>query len=64
MILFGGDSLWNSIRQFLNHYHQERYHQGLGNRLIIPMEATVNTEGRIERRARLGGLLNYYYRAA
>ena len=64
MILFGEDSLRNSIRQFLDHYHQERNHQGLGNRLIIPMKATVNTEGRIERRARLGGLLNYYYRAA
>src|SRR5215471_4411409 len=64
MILFGEDSLRNSIRQFLDHYHQERNHQGLGNRLIIPMKATVNTDGRIERRARLGGLLNYYYRAA
>jgi putative transposase len=64
MILFGEDSLRNSIRQFLDHYHQERNHQGWGNRLIIPMKATVNTEGRIERRARLGGLLNYYYRAA
>ena len=64
MILFGEDSLRNSIRQFLDHYHQERNHQGLGNRLIIPMKAPANTEGRIERRARLGGLLNYYYRAA
>jgi len=64
MILFGEDSLRNSIRQFLDHYHEERNHQGLGNRLIIPMKATVNTDGRIERRARLGGLLNYYYRAA
>jgi transposase InsO family protein len=64
IILFGEDSLRNSIRQFLDHYHQEPNHQGLGNRLIIPMKATVNTEGRIERRTRLGGLLNYYYRAA
>jgi hypothetical protein len=45
-------------------YHEERNHQGLGNRLIIPMKSTVNMEGQIERRARLGGLLNYYYRAA
>ena len=64
MILFGEDSLRNSIQQFLDHYHQERNHQGLENRLIVPMKATINSEGRIERRKKLGGLLNYYYRAA
>jgi hypothetical protein len=36
MILFGEDALRNSIREFLDHFHQERNHQGLGNRLIIP----------------------------
>jgi putative transposase len=64
MILFGEDALRNSIREFLDHFHQERNHQGLGNRLIIPINATVKSEGRIERRERLGGLMNYYYRAA
>jgi putative transposase len=64
MILFGEDSLRNSIRQFLDHYHLERNHQGLENRLITPVKAKIHTEGRIERRERLGGLLNYYYRAA
>ena len=64
MILFGEDALRNSIREFLDHFHQERNHQGLRNRLISPINATVNSEGRIERRERLGGLLNYYYRAA
>src|SRR5204863_3429119 len=58
MILFGEDALRNSIHQFLDHYHQERNHQGLGNRLIIPMKGTVNKGGRIERRERLGGMLN------
>ena len=64
MILFGEDSLRNSIRQFLDHYHMERNHQGLGNRLITPLKETANTGEQIERRERLGGLLNYYYRAA
>ena len=64
MILFAEDSLRSSIRQFLDHYHLERNHQGLQNRLITPMKATADTAGRIERRERLGGLLNYYYRAA
>src|SRR5262249_53780235 len=62
MILFGEDSLRNSTHQFLEHYHLERTHQGLGNRLIIPMKGPVNTGAPIERRERLGGLLNYYYR--
>ena len=58
MILFGEDSLRDSIHQFLDHYHLERNHQGLDNRLIISMKGKVNTEGRIERRERLGGLLS------
>jgi putative transposase len=37
MILFGEDSLRTSIRQFVEHYHLERNHQGLGNRRVIPM---------------------------
>jgi len=64
MIFFGEDSLRNSIHQFLDHYHLERNHQGLENRLIIPIKGKVTLEGRLERRKRLGGLLNYYYRAA
>jgi transposase InsO family protein len=64
MILFGEDSLRHSIHQFLDHYHVERNHQGLQNQLITPMKRPVHREGRIERRERLGGLLNYYYRAA
>jgi hypothetical protein len=64
MIFFGEDSLRNAIAEFVAHYHQERNHQGLENRLIIPMESTADTALAIERRQRLGGLLNYYYRKA
>jgi putative transposase len=64
MIFFGEDSLRNAIREFVAHYHLERNHQGLGNRLIVPMEATAERTGAVERRQRLGGLLNYYYRKA
>jgi hypothetical protein len=52
------------IGEFVAHYHLERNHQGLGNRLIVPMETTTETTGAVERRQRLGGLLNYYYRQA
>jgi len=44
---------------------RERNHQGLGNRLIEPIAANINAgKGRIRRRQRVGGMLNYYYREA
>jgi putative transposase len=64
MIFFGEDSLRNAIHEFVAHYHLERNHRGLGNRLIVPVETKVGTTGGVERRQRLGGLLNYYYRIA
>jgi putative transposase len=64
MIFLGGESLRRAIHEFVVHYHQERNHQGLENRLIIAMEKTADSPLAIERRQRLGGLLNYYYRAA
>ena len=45
------------------HYHRERNHQGLGNRLI-ELELDLAKTGAVQRRQRLGGMLNYYYRAA
>ena len=33
MIFFGENSLRNAINEFLTHYHHERNHQGLGNRI-------------------------------
>jgi transposase InsO family protein len=44
--------------------HAERNHQGLGNVLIEGAPSPANTNGRVERRERLGGLLNFYRRAA
>ena len=64
MILFGEDSLRTAIHNFVAHYHTERNHQGLSNRLISPEAGLVGSAGRVERRQRLGGMLNYYYRAA
>lgn len=42
---------------------RERNHQGLNNELIEGQPSAVDA-GRIRRRQRLGGFLNYYYRAA
>jgi len=64
MIFFGENSLPNAINEFLRHYHHERNHQGLGNRLIDPQEEVGAADGSVECRERLGGLLRYYYRRA
>ena len=63
LILFGEQSLRRAIREFVTHYHHERNHQGLGNCLILS-DFVSKTSGTIRRRERLGGMLNYYYRAA
>ncbi len=64
MILFGEGSLRKAIHEFVEHYHRERNHQGLGNRLIIEEESGAISSGAIRCRQRLGGMLNYYYRQA
>jgi len=64
LILFGEGSLRKAIREFVAHYHLERNHQGLGNRLITPQAIPTESNGTIQRRQRLGGMLNYYHRAA
>ena len=35
MIFFGEESLRTAIQNFVAHYHIERNHQGLANRLIV-----------------------------
>ena len=64
LILFGEDSLRTALREFVTHYLRERHHQGLGNRLVIPESTPANSARPIQRRQRLGGMLNYYYREA
>jgi putative transposase len=64
MILFGEQSLRTAIHNFVVHYHFERNHQGLENRLITPEPGRVGSTGPVQRPERLGGMLNYYYREA
>jgi hypothetical protein len=64
MILFGEGSLRTAVQQFVAHYLMERNHQGLGNRLIMPRIEDLGNRGAVQRHERLGGLLNYYRRAA
>jgi transposase InsO family protein len=64
MILFGEGSLRKAIHDFVMHYHHERNHQGLDNRLIMQEESCASGTGAIQRRQRLGGMLSFYYRQA
>ena len=64
MILFGEAGVRKATAEFIAHYHTERNHQGLENALICPDPGHAVIEGKVHRRERLGGLLNYYYRKA
>ncbi len=64
VIPFGERNLRRTIAEYVEHYHRERNHQGLANELIEGALAVVDHVGPIRRRSRLGGLLNYYARAA
>ena len=64
IIFFGEESLRTAIQNFVAHYHSERNHQGLRNQLISPEAGHLGSAGEVQRRQRLGGMLNYYYRAA
>ena len=64
MIFIGQASLRRAVREYLEHYHRERNHQGLGNRLLRSSPTTATGDTTINCHARLGGMLNYYYRTA
>jgi hypothetical protein len=64
MILFGEGSLRRAIHELLAHYHHERNHQGLRNRLIIEEKPRTDKTGVVQCHQRLGRMLNYYYRQA
>ena len=61
MIFFGERSLRRAVTEFVDHYHAERPHQGIGN---VTIENVDVVAGEIECRERLGGILKHYTRAA
>jgi transposase InsO family protein len=63
MLPVGERHFRRAVAEFVAHYHRERNHQGLGNELIAGTPAR-DAAGHVSRRSRLGGLLNYYDRAA
>jgi transposase InsO family protein len=63
MIFLGQSSLQHAIGHFMAHYHTERNHQGLANKLLRPGPVIAPSQP-VHRHQRLGGMLNYYHRAA
>jgi len=63
MIPIGERHVRRAIAEYVEHYHQERHHQELANRLIADT-LVIDMTSRVQRRPRLGGLLNFYWRAA
>jgi putative transposase len=64
IIPLGEKHLRRAIREYMEHYHRERNHQGLDSRIISADDNVGRHEGVVKTKSRLGGFLNYYYREA
>ena len=64
VVPLGAGHLRLLVREYVEHYHRERNHQGLDNRLLQRAPPPVASITAVQRRARLGGLLNFYHREA
>ncbi len=64
MIIFGEQRLRDVVDEYVEHYHRERPHQGIGNVLIQPSGALPCMDDPVACRDRLGGLLRSYQRIA
>ncbi len=62
-LVFGEKHFDYLVREYIEHYHQERPHQGVGNRLIAG-QPPPSADNAIQCRTRLGGLLKHCYREA
>ena len=62
MVLMGERHLRRAVGSYVEHYHLERPHQGIGN---LPIEGVPKLSERVvQRHERLGGILSHYYRDA
>jgi hypothetical protein len=55
------------VKEFMAHYHAERFHQGLGGQLIQKPAGSAKengAQGKVVCRSRLGGMLNFYVHEA
>jgi len=63
IVPLGERRLRATVRAFLDHYREERPHQGLNNTLIATKITSIG-RGPLRCRERLGGVLKFYYREA
>jgi len=65
-VIFGERHLRYLIKEFVEHYQTERFHQAIGGQLIRNVGPTNDNgaDGEVACRSRLGGMLNYYHREA
>lgn len=62
IIPLGEKHLRHPVDEYVAHYHGERNHQGMGNRLLQPPFPLEEAEpGAVACRERLGGLLKFYH---
>jgi len=64
IIPLGERHLRKAVREYTEHYHVERNHQGPGNELLKTPREEPNMDGTVECQERLGGVLEYDRRAA
>jgi putative transposase len=65
-LVFGEKHFDYLVREYVEHYHTERPHQALENRLLTgePRPAVSIVDRKVECRTRLGGLVKHYCRCA
>ena len=65
-LVFGKKHFDYLVREYVEHYHTERPHQGLENSVIVgpPPPAPPGADEGVECRKRLGGMLKHYHRVA
>ena len=64
LVIFGERHLRHVIDEYMDHYHLDRPHQGLGNRPLSGSTTSPGGIGVVRRSDRLGGLLKSYHREA
>jgi len=64
IIPLGERHLRKAVKEYTEHYHLERDHQGLDNELIEKLTDSPSMDAAVECRERLGGILSYYHRRA
>ena len=61
VIPLGEAHLRTLVREYVEHYHEERTHQGIGNVIPFPRGSPQTARGAVKRRERLGGILSFYH---